>query len=305
MNREPAPDRDGHGAPTGLSHPAEQRVSMLVGDRLCVQCGYNLIGQTIMREPHYQLLIVRCTECGTVASLQEYPMLGRWANRWAAVLAAFWFLIMLVLVMGGGAAIFGFSMGAAHDATRTFSQHISNKYQAHAQEAAKTAGNAAPAYSPADMKVWRDAQDFDALFQEAGGWKAGVNWYALAIWIPGAICVFAIGCFASIALLTHHTRTRYLVGALIIMAGAAYSYLFGYLIWVDQQVGWYWNNALLLIGPRLLLLSLAIGSIALLAGMMLGRKIVRGLMRVLLPPRLLHALALLWIVDGVPPPRAR
>ena len=63
-------------------------VSILVGDRLCTKCGYNLTGQPVLREPHYEMLIVRCPECGAVAALQEYPVLGRWAGRWAALLAA-------------------------------------------------------------------------------------------------------------------------------------------------------------------------------------------------------------------------
>ena len=31
--------------------PTEQRVSTLVGDRLCIGCGYNLAGQAVLREP--------------------------------------------------------------------------------------------------------------------------------------------------------------------------------------------------------------------------------------------------------------
>ena len=49
----------------------EQRVSVIVGDRLCVHCGYNLTGQNIYREPYYELLIARCPECGSVASVLE------------------------------------------------------------------------------------------------------------------------------------------------------------------------------------------------------------------------------------------
>ena len=85
--------------PGGTGHPAEQRISTLVGDRLCIKCGYNLTGQHVLREPHYEMLIVRCPECATVASMQEYPLLGRWAGRWAALAAGLWFLLAFGLLM--------------------------------------------------------------------------------------------------------------------------------------------------------------------------------------------------------------
>ena len=62
----------------------EERVSALDGDRLCTNCHYNLIGQPVLREPYYQMFIVRCPECATVAALQEFPPLGRWSHRWAS-----------------------------------------------------------------------------------------------------------------------------------------------------------------------------------------------------------------------------
>lgn len=305
MNRDGSHDPGQEPSHRTSAEPArsEQRVSTLVGDRLCIKCGYNLIGQQVVREPHYSILIVRCPECGTVASLQEYPLLGRWANRWAVLLAAIWFLVMLLLVLGGGAAIFGFSNGTAFASASIYSQFLATKYQEHQQNLAKAAGTATPLYSIQEMTAWRDAQDFDRLFQQAGGWKHAVDWYALTIWVPGAICTFAIGCFASIALMTHRRRSRWCAAFLILASAAMYSYLFGYLLWQHQQSFWFWNEPMLRIGSRMLLLSLAVGSLALILGMLIGRKLVRGLMRILLPPRLLQSLAILWIVDGLQPPR--
>ncbi len=45
----------------------DERVSTLVGDRLCIRCGFNLCGQPVLRERHYRMLIARCPECSTVA----------------------------------------------------------------------------------------------------------------------------------------------------------------------------------------------------------------------------------------------
>lgn len=93
----------------------EQRVSTLVGDRLCIRCCYNLVGQPILREQHYNMLIVRCPECGTVASLQEHPLLGRWAMRWAAVLAGLWILVLLGMWFITTATLYGMTREAAFE----------------------------------------------------------------------------------------------------------------------------------------------------------------------------------------------
>jgi hypothetical protein len=53
-----------------LPTQGDVRISTLIGDRLCIKCGYNLVGQPIMRETHYDMLILRCPECATVASVQ-------------------------------------------------------------------------------------------------------------------------------------------------------------------------------------------------------------------------------------------
>ncbi|MHC4949188.1 MAG: hypothetical protein ACYTG1_13185, partial [Planctomycetota bacterium] len=107
----------------------EERVSVLVGDRLCIGCGYNLTGQPVLREPHYRLLIVRCPECATVAGLQEYPVLGRWANRWAALVAALWFVVLLAFAFGSSASLFGMSIVSGEEACRPYRERLHEGYQ--------------------------------------------------------------------------------------------------------------------------------------------------------------------------------
>lgn len=96
--------------------PDQRQLGVLIGDRLCTKCSYNLVGQLIFREEHYQLLVVRCPECGATAPTQEYPQLGRWANRWAALIAGLWLLVLMVFFVGTAAALFGISVGLADTA---------------------------------------------------------------------------------------------------------------------------------------------------------------------------------------------
>ncbi len=121
-----------HGEAGGTPH-ADERVSILVGDRLCVSCGFNLAGQSVVREPHYRMLIARCPECGTVASLQEFPILGKWAMRWGGVLAAAWFVVMLLFTLGSAGAIFGMSYGVARMDAKPLADFMSKEHGAWAK----------------------------------------------------------------------------------------------------------------------------------------------------------------------------
>ncbi len=111
MNQTTSDTRQTHKAPD------QRQLGVLIGDRLCTKCSYNLVGQLIFREEHYQLLVVRCPECGATAPTQEYPQLGRWANRWAALVAGLWLLVLMVLFVGTAAALFGISVGLADTAS--------------------------------------------------------------------------------------------------------------------------------------------------------------------------------------------
>ena len=99
--------------------------SFVTGDRLCIRCGYNLIGQSILREPHYNLLIARCPECGAAAGVQEYPLLGPWAHRWGMIIAALWFILIIGFWAGSSGTIMGLSMGAAEESGRNYERYIS------------------------------------------------------------------------------------------------------------------------------------------------------------------------------------
>ena len=165
----------------------EERVSALVGDRLCTKCGYNLTGQPVVREPHYGMLIVRCSECATVASVQEYPLLGRWAGRWAMLAAAMWFAASTVFLFATGGAIFGFSMAIVETASRPLALTIAEHHLAWLKE--QDPDSLGPqlqwqltmvpqTYVTLDLNWWA-TQDPAALLAETGGWTGAVDWSAL------------------------------------------------------------------------------------------------------------------------------
>jgi hypothetical protein len=140
----------------------EQRVSVLVGDRLCVSCGFNLHGQHVVRESKYNMLMVRCPECGAVASLQEFPLLGKWTTRWAAALAVIWLLLLLGLTLGTAGATFGLSSAVVRTSVTPVAREISRRhsewYRGTQEAEAQAARESAEAAALASLEARTSAQ---------------------------------------------------------------------------------------------------------------------------------------------------
>lgn len=314
---------------------SSQPISVIVGDRLCVHCGYNLTGQSIFRESHYDLLIARCPECGSVTSLHEYPSLGRWANRWAGVFAGLWVILLLAMWAGSSGAIFGMSMATAMEASEgPYREYIDQQYTQWDEEQKALAANnqpttttptsnAAIAKSIADalsagtaqqirvsfsgggsnsnFQTWWAMQDKAALIKQMGGWHKAVDKQALFFWILITFNTFAIGCFWGIALLKQKRRGLFIWAALLLATSCVFA-SFVLIDWSMNGARDAWHASEQVIAPPILALSLAYSVFPLFTGVMLGRPIARRLTKILLPPRLLNSLSTLWITDGLKPP---
>lgn len=285
----------------------EERVSTVVGDRLCVKCGFNLFGQTIVREPRYGLLIVRCPECATVAALQEYPLLGKWANRWASTLAGLWFFVLLMWLVGFSGAGFGLTMGGLEEGAGPFATALGDASAA----AAATVGPQGPQtgfwqgssqWNTVD-RDWVAAQDMGAIFNASGGWGAVVETGALVFWMVQWLVLVPFGLLLSLALL-HLRRWRLLVAPLLMMVimGA-----FSLIAWIglNYEANQFARAADVarerLAGPLMAVGALNAAS-AVTAGLLLGRPVARGLVRLLLGPRMRNSFARLWIADVLAAP---
>ncbi len=290
----------------------EERVSALVGDRLCTKCGYNLTGQAVVREPHYGMLIVRCSECAMVASVQEYPLLGRWASRWAMLGAAMWFAASTVFLFATGGAIFGFGTAIVESASRplalTIAEHqlawLKEQDQDSLAQQLQWQLSAGPKlYTTLDPDWWA-TQDPAALLAEAGGWTGALGRSALGLWSWLSVTLLAAGCFW--AVLLAHLRRKWLLLFSLLPVGIAG--LFAIVTYAGDTTaagGWVTvlSTAEQQLGPIYCGLSIAFALIPLNLGLVFGRPFTRLLIRALLPPRLRSSLALLWTMDGLDPPR--
>jgi len=113
MNDDETPSADSAGAePTAPVRESETVVSTIVADRMCSGCGYNLVGQNVLREPHYRMLVTRCPECGAYASVQEFPLLGIWSRRLGFFVAAIVIVLMVLALPATSASLWGMSESA-------------------------------------------------------------------------------------------------------------------------------------------------------------------------------------------------
>jgi hypothetical protein len=284
-----------------------RHMTVVTGDRLCVKCGYNLIGQLVVREEHYDMLIVRCPECATVTGVQEYPLLGRWANRWGALLAVLWFLFLIGMWAGTSSAIFGMGMGTMFEAVDPYADYIENlRRQTDGQQQTQTiqvgGRTITTTSSLTSFRPWWAAQDKDAVLASAGGWAAVINWWALLIWIPAALIAFTVGWFWAVALI--QLRRRWLlVWGLAVMGMAIAWGLIPLMVMAVEQPHWRDEAAAQQIGAPIFLLSMAAAVPPLVLGLVFGRPMTRAFVRALLPPRLRGSLSLLWTTDDLAPPR--
>ncbi len=304
---------------TNQDSPEFHRLGVLGGDRACVKCGYNLIGQPILREPHYQMVIVRCAECGTVASLQEFPMMSRWAKLTTAMFAGFVLVGQLTFALGIVILLSGFSWGlfammqenvqkglVAHQKSWLIAEHI---------DITSDPGQGTSPFIVEYMAhpKWIEAHPDTVLRDEIGIWPMLFN-AQTSVWIFtfGGILSVVGGAWAStlpgirrlwlpvVAMLPILIAAGVNASIFVSQANSPYSsYMIGgsgeYIGSVAERI---------MGGTPLLIFGIGL-SVVLIAGLLLGRPTSRVLIRALVPPHRRCSFSWLWICDGLEPPTPR
>ncbi|MFK7959028.1 MAG: hypothetical protein AB8G96_00760 [Phycisphaerales bacterium] len=281
--------------------PADTIVGVIGADRLCVRCGYNLINQPIVRESTYDMIIARCSECGTVAAVQEYPAVGRWANRFTAAGAVLWFLLVIATV-AGGSALMATAAFATQDVQRwPFTRVLEGLHRAD-EPASFEDGNRSDT-----VFDWFSSQSPDSLRERVQQRKLdGDSRFdnGPPLWFPAlffAIALAAIGTIGAVLLPNQGRRGLIVVGlAMTALSG-------GTLFLIDiaeLDTSWfdYSDVYYRLHGRRIMAITAVAMSGVAIAGLLIGRPVMRGLVRLGIPPRLRGPLAFLWTADGRPLP---
>ena len=289
---------------------------IVTGDRFCTRCGYNLIGQQVVREEHYSLLVVRCPECATVASVQEYPLLGGWAVRWGVLLAVLWLMALVAWWPASSGIIFGMSLAITDEATQGYYHHLRQlQADSEAQTTGQTPSNTIRTIttpggtirigrSSGNFGKWWEQQDHAALLADAGGWRGAISGHAFLILVPTVPLVFGVGWLWSVCLIQLKRRWLVVCGAAVMLLALVFV--------VPVVVEWHmlagtWARyaANQQLGTPILAICMALCIIPLGLGLWLGRPLTRLGVRALLPPRLRSSLALLWTAEGLAPPATR
>lgn len=284
---------------------ADQVIGVIQGDRVCIACGFNLCGQRIVRESKYNLLIARCPECGQAAALQEYPLLGRWSNRWAATLAGLWLFLFFAVSIGAGMAIFGLTVGTTEINKERVSSVIADAHHKWWIEQNPDDPNQISWWSPVDQDWW-DSVDQQAIVSPEGKPGVMIAVSAQTTWPGLFFAMLPIGCLGSVALLGVPKRRLALTVILpLVVAGfASMLYvrstdpLLGYNAYpssIAHQIVWVWTVPM----------TIALGGLSLIIGMLIGRPLARLLVRTALPDRFVQSLAILWTSEGREPPKPR
>jgi len=290
---------------------------IVTGDRFCTRCGYNLIGQQVVREEHYSLLIVRCPECATVASVQEYPLLGGWAVRWGVIMAVLWFIALVAWWLGSSGIICGMSFAITDEATRGYYHHLQQlQADSEAQTTGQTPSNTIRTIttptgtirlggiSSGNFGKWWEQQDHAALLADAGGWRGVIEGDAFLILVPTALLVFGVGWLWSVCLI--QLKRRWLVVCAAALMLLAVIFAFPIVVeWHSLAARWARSAAQQQLGTPVLAICMGFCIIPLGLGLWLGRPLTRICARVLLPPRLRSSLGLLWTAEGLAPPVTR
>ncbi len=309
--------------------------STLQGDRACTGCGFNLLGQPIVREGHYGLLIARCPECGAVAPLTEYPSISRWSRRIVGVVAALWLAALIAVTVGSGSALFGLTIVSSQEASQGFAHSLERAYSAEvaAQQAAGGSGagsTPAPGAGPAAQssvtgptiplppipphvrvrfstmtapQSWVEQQDVAQRFLEWGGWVAVGDEVGLVV-MPLCIVALGAGMFLGVAVLNQRRVGLLVVGLMPLVVCAT----FHALAYAGRSAGTVSPSedaTMAFLWWRITLVGVIAAAVMLLLGVWFARPIARAYVRLMLPARLRVPLYPLWEADGLPPPRAR
>jgi hypothetical protein len=281
--------------------------SVVTGHRRCAVCGYALTGQPVTREPHYALIMVRCPECATVASIAEYPLLGRWANLVAIMAATAWAIVLLGIWLAMTAGLYGLSEGTAHIASERYADLLQEQFQKETDQGSVQRiimtgrGIGTITTITGDFPTWWAGQDHEALLAAAGGRRGAVMWAAGLMWIPLGAAALTGG--ALWAVIWHRRRLLgRLVIAFVLVAPVLAVAISKATAWRSDQPAWVHNAALNQVGWPFLIASAAFAALLVAAGLVWGRPVARGLLLLTVPPSLRRGLAPLWLADGHPSP---
>lgn len=304
-----------------MSDKKPQIVDIVREDRFCSSCSANLCGTSVVRETHYDMLLVTCPKCGDTSPVQDIPGLRRTGQRWAGLALAVWMALMAWLWLGGSGLLAGMSMGVTEEACRDLGNFIETKYldanPGDDEASYDTNVSVIRVAGTQGVKViieeqdddlrgrfakWWGSQDQQALLAEAGGLSGAIRWLNLWPWALLGLIPLSFGVLWSLCML-NLPRRKFMIAWPVIC-------IWSFLICTSMVV--FWNvippvspsrAARSLAGPLVLPVIMTYFSLLLLVGLLSGRSIARWMVKLTMSPKATSKLARLWLTDGLRPPK--
>lgn len=281
---------------TGTAIAQPTQLGHLEADSFC-ECGYNLHGQVVTRDERLGIAICRCPECGRFhAAGKTTAATQPWLSRLGNLAIALWLLMILGTVTLGGWGLGALTWVPAEAFTTMVPVEAQTGRILTWEEANQTVGGPngrirRPEYERKRVPIYRVREIWADRMPES-------HFDGIAAEFR-LICLAVSGCSAGLGLLAvflwHLRRPRVFFWLLLpVVAG-----IIGCLIWWTERDKileplWELKHNLIQMGLQVLMMA---------AGLLVGRPVARGLLRVFIPPRVRQHLAFLWWIDGktVPP----
>jgi prepilin signal peptidase PulO-like enzyme (type II secretory pathway) len=273
-----------------------QRHAQIEVDTFCVECGYNLHGQPVTRDERLGIFVCRCPECGRFHPAGTgTTATSTWMSRLGTALLVLWVLFVLH-------AIFWICMGlgavqVVHLETFSYSKMVANDGRdvewGQVTNAAGTPGGWGAIYADTKQPApnWKMIRTFTRP-ENYPKW----GWEEIALYVFfGAAIGFTTGVLL-VVFFWHWRRKRYpLVMILPFAIAAVVATVSYYAEEYGPLFGWAVSRLLMYAALEAAFISL---------GILVGRPIMRGLLRTFIPPRPRQHFAFLWRADGKTMPAA-
>lgn len=290
--------------PVSSAPKAVERAVQLETDAFCVECGYNLHGQPVCRDERLNLLIARCPECGQFHPAGTGVTATKlWLQRLASLLLFFWVLIVIGVVVLASIGFGAVSVGYIEDMTY---RQLMSADQKPAEWKQISLASGGTTYQVVKKGTTRPVVNWKLYYtlqptgdDDQSPWG---NRKTATLFEQGVLagCAAALGLIFGLLLvvfLWHWKKRRYLLVTLLPLAPAIFMICVFYLNEeFELIVSWATRVAI----------CFALWEAAWIGvGILVGRPIARGLLRMFVPPRPRQYLAFLWTIDGKSPPLPR
>ena len=277
---------------------AREKHARLEVDTFCAECGYNLHSQAVVRDERLGIFVCRCPECGRFHPAGVgVSATSTWLRRLGTMLLGLWVLIVLFvifwIVLGFGAIQVGFVETFTYRKMIAMDgREVEWNSSPNPNRAGGRAYQAVVKGTTQPVAQWRMVSTLDP---QPGNRRRNI-WDV----IPFAIGAPALGFVTGVLLVVffwHWQRRRYKWALLLPLAVAA---VVSVIFCIDEMY--------ILIRPFAVQMCFgwAMAELAGMAlGVLVGRPIARGLLRMFIPPRPRQAFAFLWGADAKVMPPAR